>query len=251
MKLVEKDYFYDAIKNLHKSIKLNDLIISENIVIIKSYLCQRKVNEIIDYLNKLIINNTPAYEEISHKSTNFYRTNFQDHRSFVKGHFHQVNFFPWNKDDFSFYSLFGDVFNLKNILNGLKEDEFLDGNNPDFVPKISFQFYDSGAGFLERHTDPVGSHQSVVPILSMSSKGEDFISGGLEVEIDGKWHIVDDYVESGDLILMNGDLPHGVQKIDPEKDFNLYGSGRWMGLFAINKVAGSEKAPNSTPLNAE
>ena len=38
---------------------------------------------------------------------------------------------------------------------------------------------------------------------------------------------------------------------ESEKDFNLYGSGRWMGLFAINKVAGSEKAPNSTPLNAE
>ena len=37
--------------------------------------------------------------------------------------------------------------------------------------------------------------------------------------------------------------------IDPEKDFNMLSQGRWMGLFAINKVEGSKKASNSKPVS--
>jgi len=51
------------------------------------------------------------------------------------------------------------------------------------------------------------------------------------------------------LILIRGDIPHGVRMIDPEKDFNMLSQGRWMGLFAINKVEGSKKASNSKPVS--
>ncbi len=249
MKSVSKSLIELAINDSESSNELTNLINDESVVIIKEYLCKNQIAEIIEYLNNLIRDSIPAYQEITHGSKNFYRTNFEDQRSFVKGHFHQVNFFPWNQDDLNFYSLFKDIFYLKNALNSLKKNKFLDGNDKNFIPKLSFQFYDSGAGFLERHSDTVGEHQSIVPILSMSLKGKDFLSGGLEVEIDGDWQIIDDHVEPGDLILMNADLPHGVKKIDPDQDFNVNSSGRWMGLFAINKVAGSTKVPDSKPLN--
>ena len=57
--------------------------------------------------------------------------------------------------------------------------------------------------------------------------------------------IVDDNIDVGDLVLLRGDVPHGVEKIDPNKEFELLSSGRWMGLFAINKLQGSNKIENS------
>lgn len=245
MKSISCDFMEQAIESPIKSKELNNLIHSESVVIVKNYLQLNQVNSIIQFLLNHVSNTDPAYEAITHHSTNFYRTNFEDQRAFIKGHFHQVNFFPWNHDEFNFYLLFKNIFHLKNSLNMTKKDKFLNGKDENFVPKISFQFYDSGAGFLERHTDPVGDHQSVVPILAMSLKGLDFDIGGLEAKVDEEWIIVDDHIEPGDLILIRGDLPHGVSKIDPTVDLNLLTKGRWMGLFAINKVEGSNKASNS------
>ncbi len=249
MKSISYDFMEQAIDSPIKSKELNSLIHSESVVIVKNYLQLNQVNSIIQFLLNHVSNTDPVYEAITHNSTNFYRTNFEDQRAFIKGHFHQVNFFPWNHDEFNFYLLFKNIFHLKNRLNNKNLDRFLDGTDANFVPKISFQFYDSGAGFLERHTDPVGEHQSVVPILAMSLKGSDFNDGGLEVKVDEEWLSIDDYVHPGDLILIRGDIPHGVRMIDPEKDFNMLSQGRWMGLFAINKVEGSKKASNSKPVN--
>ncbi len=249
MKSISYDFMEQAIDSPIKSKELNSLIHSESVVIVKNYLQLNQVNSIIQFLLNHVSNTDPVYEAITHNSTNFYRTNFEDQRAFIKGHFHQVNFFPWNHDEFNFYLLFKNIFHLKNRLNNKNLDRFLDGTDANFVPKISFQFYDSGAGFLERHTDPVGEHQSVVPILVMSLKGSDFNDGGLEVKVGEEWLSIDDYVHPGDLILIRGDIPHGVRMIDPEKDFNMLSQGRWMGLFAINKVEGSKKASNSKPVN--
>ena len=249
MRSISKDFMQLAIDSPLKSEELNQLIRNESIVIVKNYLNSDQTKRIIKYLKDHVQNTLPAYESITHKSSNFYRTNFEDKRAFIKGHFHQVNFFPWNQDQFNFYSLFKDIFHLKNRLNNKNLDRFLDGTDANFVPKVSFQFYDSGAGFLERHTDPVGEHQSVVPILAMSLKGSDFNDGGLEVKVGEDWLLIDDHIHPGDLILIRGDIPHGVRMIDPEKDFNMLSQGRWMGLFAINKVEGSKKASNSKPVS--
>ena len=83
----------------------------------------------------------------------------------------------------------------------------------------------------------------------MSLKGSDFNDGGLEVKVGEDWLLIDDHIHPGDLILIRGDIPHGVRMIDPEKDFNMLSQGRWMGLFAINKVEGSKKASNSKPVS--
>ena len=190
-------------------------------------------------------NSIPNYAPIEISAPNFYRINFNDERSHIKGHFHQFNFFPWNQDLLSLFENLLNIFRLKNKLNNLDEDAFLLGQSSEFVPKLSFQFYDSGAGYLERHEDPIGEHQLVVPILVMSDKGNDFSTGGLEVEINDTWHCLDDYAEKGDLLLMRGDLPHGVRPVDSEKEFKLYSTGRWMGLFAINKTVSNNKISNS------
>ena len=56
---------------------------------------------------------------------------------------------------------------------------------------------------------------------------------------------MDDNLDIGDLVLMKGDTAHGVSKIDPSTKFEHFASGRWMGLFAINKVHESNKIANS------
>ena len=57
---------------------------------------------------------------------------------------------------------------------------------------------------------------------------------------------IDDHLDIGDLVIFDASLHHGVEKIDPAKDNILLDrSGRWMALFAINKLANSDKIKNS------
>ena len=229
--------------NFVQEIKLS--ILEKELVIIKGAVKHQFISKVLKYLKNKMKNSTPAYQPILKSSPNFYRVNFEDERSYVKGHFHQFNYFPWNKDQFCFFDQFKDIFSLKNLLNNLSPQEYMDGLHDNFIPKLSFQFYDSGKGYLQRHKDPVGDHQFVVPVLIMSKKGDDFKQGGLEMQIQDDWISVDDNLDIGDLVLMKGDAAHGVSKIDPSTKFKHFSSGRWMGLFAINKVHGSNEIANS------
>jgi hypothetical protein len=220
-------------------------ISDEGLAVIKGVAKPEIINDILEHLTDKMRLTEPAYQPLEKSCANFYRVNFEDSRSHIKGHFHQFNFFPWNADQFNFFEEFKHIFALKNLLNDLDADKYMSGIDDDFIPKLSFQFYDSGKGYLERHQDPVGEHQFVVPILAMSQKGADFDQGGLEVKLQNEWKIVDDNIDVGDLVLLRGDVPHGVEKIDPNKEFELLSSGRWMGLFAINKLQGSNKIENS------
>ena len=77
------------------------------------------------YLERILVGSLPNYRAIEPGCPNFYRLSFEDERAYVRGHFRQISFFPWNQDLFNLFSAWGPLFQLKNALAGMREDRFL------------------------------------------------------------------------------------------------------------------------------
>lgn len=209
------------------------------------------LKEIRAYLESVGRGSLPNYGLIEPGAPNFHRMNRADPRAYVQGCFHQFVFFPWNQDVFDLFSIFAEVYHLKNRLSGLAPGRFL-GTKPDegCTARLAFQMYPRGGGFLNRHADPVDYHQLTVPILQMSQKGDDFKTGGLYVGMEnGEDLVFDDICAPGDVVYFNAGCPHGVKPIDPDVPIRwLSYGGRWMLLFAVNRLAQNTAIANATDL---
>jgi hypothetical protein len=226
-------------------------ILSGSIVIFKTVYQPELIKQIIAYLCSVGRSSLPNYVPISRGCPNSHRVNQNDQRSYVKACYHQFQFLPWNQDIFNFFSLFRPVFHLKNLLNNLDAEEYLSTDSIyECTTRLAFQFYPAGAGCMNKHTDPLDFHQMVIPTLVMSTAGKDFDSGGFYVENqDGERLYLDSVCTPGDIIFFNPRIMHGVDTIDREQDTNwLEFRGRWMGLFATNKLAGVSTLANSIDL---
>ena len=84
----------------------------------------------------------------------------------------------------------------------------------------------------------------------MSKKGEDFSVGGQYVERSENERIItDDLCDYGDLVYFNAECFHGVEMIDPDESEDwLSFAGRWIMLFAVNKLAENTAIANSIDL---
>ena len=235
----------EKVRSMHENIKKGDMYIVKNV------LPKKKVLEIHKYLVQIGRNSLPNYEKIEIGCPNFHRINNLDPRAYVKGCFHQFVFFPWNQDVFDFFRLFKEIFQLKNLLSNLPRDKFL-GVEPEdgCTSRLAFQFYPKGAGQLNKHSDPIDYHQLTVPVMVMSEKGVDFQEGGAFVENEAGEKIdLEKTVECGDVIYFNAQIAHGVDKIDPGAESNwLSFEGRWMALFAVNKLSDNKDIPDAVDL---
>lgn len=229
------------IKEIKKDLENN------KIVNIKKILNKTCCEQIVKYLSAISRNTIPNYYPINIGSPNNFRVNLNDTRAIVKGCFYQYSFYPWNQDIFNFYDLFKKVFILKNRINQLKDEDFFNPkSNEDCTIRLSYQFYPRSIGFLNQHQDPVDYHQKYLMIMTMSKKGKDFKKGGLFAVINEKKINIDDYSDIGDLIIFKANLPHGVNRIDPNSKNNpLSAKGRWMTLFATNKLPNNTKILDS------
>lgn len=227
--------------------KIIDNLQKDKIILIKNLVSKKLCNEIKKYLTNISHNSIPNYVPIKIGSPNNFRINLEDHRALVKGSFYQFSFFTWNQDIFNFYKLFRDIFIFKNRINKLNDEEFFyPKSDKECTIRLSFQFYPKKIGFLNQHQDPVDYHQKYLMIMNLSKKGKDFKKGGLYSVINGKKIMIDDFSEVGDLIFFKANLPHGVEQIDPKSESNLLNvKGRWMALFATNKLPNNNEISNS------
>jgi hypothetical protein len=224
------------------------------VYIAKKVIPAKKVEEYKNYLRNIGQSSLPNYQPIELGTGNFHRMNRWDERAYVKGCFHQFVFYPWNQDVFNLFEMAKPVFQIKNVLSGNHPNRFMGPNGEDdCITRLAFQFYPKGLGGLNKHQDPVDHHQLTVPIMTMSKKGTEFKEGGAFVELsNGKKVFVDDVSEPGDVIFFNARMTHGVDIIDPkEKEDWISFEGRWMLLFAINKVAGNNQIANAVDLEAK
>ena len=220
---------------------------SNKAVIIKKFYSKKLCELTVSHLKAIASNSMTSYFPIKIGSPNFYRVNYNDPRSYVKGFFHQFNYFPWNQDQLDFFNLYKDAFVLKNRLNKLNDKEFFNPkSNSDCTIRLSFQFYPSAKGFMDQHSDPVDYHQNYLFMLSLSTKCKDFLNGGLFIKLKNKEIYLDKYASVGDLIIFKADNPHGVKKIDEQNQYKpLAFTGRWMVIFSTNKLIENKLIKNS------
>lgn len=78
-------------------------------------------------------------------------------------------------------------------------------------------------------------------LLALSEKGRDFERGGGYALVDGKTVYHEDDAKTGDIIIYDGSIPHGVASIDSHMTFRPNQcSGRFVllvNLYAWNYIA--------------
>ena len=221
--------------------------------IVKNAYRKEKLKNVREYLIQVGRHSLPNYHSIEKGCPNFHRMNRFDPRAYVKGCFHQFSFFPWNQDPFDLFESFKKIYHLKNKISGLPAEKFLSQEPDDgCIARLSFQFYPNGCGMLNAHADPVDRHQLTIPLMLLSQKGEDFEQGGGYVmESDGNKIIIDDLGGWGDVFLFNAQVVHGVESINPQEETDWISfNGRWILLFAVNRLTSTKDIANSIDYSA-
>jgi len=205
------------------------------------------------YLEGVGRTSLPNYHRIDDGCPNFHRIDRWDSRAYVGSCFHQFSFFPWNADVFGLFERFRDIFHMRNLVCGVPREKFL-GTRPEegCIARLSFQFYPAGLGGMNKHEDPIDHHQLTVPTLTMTAKGKDYDKGGGYVELGPDRLLdLDEVMAPGDVVYFNAQVRHGVAPIDPEAQLDwLSFRGRWILLFAVNKLASNTAVGNAAEIRS-
>ncbi len=227
-------------------------ISNDKAVIIKDMYSKQLLSQIRQYLFNLGLNSFPVYHALNRKIPDHHLI-LQNHPdSYVDSYAHKFYFYPWNQNIFDFFKIFKEMFQIKNLITGLDADKYSLANpeDDDFVIRCLFHQYPAGGGFIAKHSDTVGVHQSVTSIAALSDKGKDFLSGGLYVinEKDEKVYI-DDYLKSGSVLFFNPEIIHGVDEIKGSSEGGFFDpSGRWIMIGATIKTAKNTRAKTAVQL---
>lgn len=239
---------------IHK-IKKEDYLLSDiyslinkgDIVVIESFFQGQPLEDIKKYLSNVIKSSIPNYEKLNLGCKNFYMLNCSDQRSIVKTFSAQFNFFPWNNDPLDLFNKFDILFKIRDLT--IKKDHLsLISIDNELIKRLSIQFYPSGSGFMQSHSDPIGDHQLGVVNVVLSKYKTDYQTGGLFFQSNTNSEKI--YPEHncniGDVLIFNGSLIHGVDLIDEGLPLNIFsGRGRWMLMSAITKSPSNKNIPNA------
>lgn len=246
LNLPEAGTITDLLLDERERESLLSILSERKFAVTRGVLSGSTVRQVVEHLTEVGSTTTAAWKPIRAGASNFHRRNEADPRSYVEGVFHQFNFFPWNPDPLGLFTLLRSVFEIRNLMAGVERDSYL-GLKPTngATARIAVQFYPCGAGRMNLHRDPTGTHQAVVCLLVMSEAGTDYKEGGLVVEHGIKYHPEFDCAP-GDLIWLSPDVIHGVSPVDPNQSIGWKGfRGRWAALLATNRLSPVSDIPNS------
>lgn len=236
------------LSNPNRLAELKEMMDDGQIVVVKNFALAEEIRRLKTYLSNVANSTFPEFVPIAQGAKNNFRINLDDERAQVRAWFYVWSFYAWNQDVYRLYQRYAPIYHLRNLIAGLPATTFLSRTvEIGCAARLSVQFYPSGNGYFSEHVDPYDQHQLVVPIMSMSKIGEDFKSGGNYVVGESGQRIYsEEFMDPGDILLFNAQCPHGVATIDSGDEVDpLAGRGRWMMLFAVNKVAGNNAIANA------
>lgn len=250
--IILQESIIEFINDHNKICWLKENLDNGKLVIFKKFTPINEINSLKAYLINIMRSSLPEFVPITQGAKNNFRINMEDERAQVKAFFYVWSFYTWNQDFFSLYNKFYPIYNLRNLLSNLPAKTFLSRTTEiGCAARLSIQFYPAGKGYFSEHIDPYDKHQLVVPIMSMSKYGSCFKKGGnYVITTKGTKLLTEEITEPGDIVLFNSLCRHGVEAIDPDSEFNpLSDVGRWMMLFAVNKVAGNTDIADAYAVN--
>lgn len=179
---------------------------------------------------KFARNNQPSNPDIVPGIANFYRIDHNPEKSQVKRISRSFTSFYWCEQDIAGERPYVRAMaRLRNRLIEVRADYAFTQVEDGYVGMPNILHYPRGGGYLQTHTDPP-SKQKVVVTAILSERGKDYHQGGLYVEdFAGNRLLIDDYLDPGDIYLINPAIRHGVAPIDPTAPLDwMSDEGRWM-----------------------
>lgn len=218
--------------------QIRQLIESHKVVILKNVFDKSLIREIKKHVFNHMTLAEESNPEIGVDTPNYFRRDENPEKSAVKRIKQFVASFYWNKDISGETKLMKAMSRLRNEIARLPVDYTLNGIESDgYMTYANITHYPPGGGMLNKHQDPPNKQFSVI-ISSMSEKPEDFEMGGVYVEVDGEKVDLDRILELGDVYLMNPQMIHGVDPVDPNLDGLQWHSskGRWILFPALIEI---------------
>ena len=225
-------YSSDDIKEIQSNIN------SQIVVVLKNVFAKDEMKEIRRLSFDYMCENESRNPQIEADLPNFFRRDENPELSAVKRVKQFYTSFYWNKALGNEVNYMKAMTLLRNKLAGLPEKYTIDGVEEDgYMTYSNITHYPSGAGKLNKHKDPPNKQYAVI-ISSLSEKRSDFESGGFYVEVDGVKHNLEEELEIGDVYLMQPQMIHGVDTIDPQVNKVNWEDpkGRWILFPALIEV---------------
>ena len=159
-----------------------------------------------------------------------------------------ISFFQWNIQNKKLFNLIQPIFNFRDQLCKIKQNKdftyyIKNQKNKKYVfcDLVRMIQYPLGGGFLGPHRDkskyfPKNILNVLMPLSSKTKykKKGSFDKGGLYYISNNKKLYIEKYIDSGDLVLHNQNIYHGVSSIDPDKDLDIKNfTGRTTLNFSI------------------
>ena len=145
-------------------------------------------------------------------------------------------FFPWNYDKTGISTAIQPLFDQVLRLNGFNPAEIAKRTPKDgVVQRFHLIFYPQGQGLISAHRDPIKETLFTGGVY-VTEFGRDYTTGGFYVfNSKGEKVFVDHQVKSGDVVLFQANLPHGVDvNYFVESEVSQLDSSRFLGRCFIN-----------------
>ena len=150
-----------------------------------------------------------------------------------------------DSDRFEIFDWFRILIAVRDLCAGRPEILFDEKLDEPFFNGTRLQIYPAGGGFMSSHIDSTAVNTFnaatdglfLQPLLLLTERGIDFEEGGAFYETDdGKKVFVEIGTQSGDIIIYDESIKHGVGDVDSHLPFNLnVAKGRIVALSTIYK----------------
>ncbi len=215
-------YRGDEIETIRTAIRRMGVVVLRGVY--PTDVCKSLRAEVFRYFH----DHTPSNPPIAQDTPNYWRLDDNPEKAAVKRVNQFFSSFYWNADLAGEKLLMQAMTRLKNEIAGLPPEFALHGLEEGYMTYPGITHYPRGGGKLNKHIDPKNIQFCVI-IASLSSRGEDYRSGGLYIEQNGEKIDIDHLVNIGDVYLINPEIVHGIDPIDPEVEGYQWHQiqGRW------------------------
>jgi len=221
--------------------ELKNLIKSEKIIVVSMYFSNELIKILEDGMKRLK-KIPPTWMPLDDNCIDYHRINNEYPGSFVRAKTHSFMFHFYNNMNQELLNKTKFLWYKKLSWRGVSPsdaDRYLAALPSDgYVPRVVSHLYPSGGGYLSRHSDPVNEKNILQTLVVGSKRGKDFKTGGLRIYPNSseKSICIDDYIETGDLLMFDQSHDHEVSPVDEGAtlDWNSL-SGRLSHIFLFTR----------------
>ncbi len=233
-------------KNIHNILLIKEKLKKYNLCVLKNFYDKKHQLILYKFLKKSFQKKKDirVSGDFIYKMKDFKRLDLGD--SYINTRFARfMSINEWEKNNKPILKSIEKIINVRNKICNYKKENFVYTNikrkekNFYWCDAIRMIQYPTGGGYLSKHKDntsfyPPGMVNCLLPISSKNKKDKKlnlYEAGGIYYYLKNKKIILDDHLNTGDLILHTKNILHGVHSVDPQKKLDLE---RLSGRITIN-----------------